>query len=264
MRLPFVISVPHCSGRVPDRVKPALALSDAEIADSIDWGTREIFGFLEAGDVLCAQWSRVVVDLNRDPERRDFKGVMAQIDYSGRIIYHSGMVPDQKEIGDRLREYYWPYHDRLRDALALPYIIGLIDCHSLNGVGPSEAPDAGKKRKDIVLSNNGDHKGEMSPALGKTTCPVTILKLMKQTFLEAGFSVSINDPYSAGFITTHYGHAIADRGKFAVQIEVNQDLYMGQGTGEFLPAELVEITSKVRGCLEAFARAVQARDVAEP
>ena len=35
MRLPFVISVPHCSGRIPERIRPDFALSNDEIADSI-------------------------------------------------------------------------------------------------------------------------------------------------------------------------------------------------------------------------------------
>jgi len=157
VRLPFVISVPHCSGRIPEYIRPDLALSNDEIADSIDLGTREIFGVLDAGDILCSEWSRLVVDLSRDPERRDYKGVIARKDYFGRSVYHANTAPDEKEIADRLWEYYWPYHNRLREALTRPYIRGVIDCHSLSSIGPPEAPDAGKKRKDIVLSNNGDN-----------------------------------------------------------------------------------------------------------
>ena len=98
MRLPFVISVPHCSGRIPERIRADLALSNDEIADSIDLGTREIFGFLEAGDILCSEWSRLVVDLNRDPEHRDRKGVIARIDYFGRSIYYANAGPDEGNL----------------------------------------------------------------------------------------------------------------------------------------------------------------------
>jgi len=232
VKLPFVISVPHCSGRIPEGIRADFVLSNDEIADSIDLGTSEIFGTLDAGDVLCSEWSRLVVDLNRDPERRDHKGVIARIDYFGRSVYHVNAVPDKREISGRLREYYRPYHNRLREVLARPHIKGMIDCHSVSGIGPSEAPDAGKKRKDIILSNNGDHMGKMTPALGKTTCPSELLNLMKQVFLRAGFSVSINNPYTAGFISIHYAGAFADREKFAVQIEINQDLYVWTGNRE--------------------------------
>ena len=231
-------------------------LRNDEIADSIDLGTREIFGALDAEDILCSEWSRLVVDLNRDPERRDHKGVIAQIDYFGRSIYHANAVPDEREISGRLREYYRPYHNRLREALARPHIKGVIDCHSLCGIGPSEAPDAGRKRKDIILSNNGDYMGKMAPALGKTTCPSELLNLMKQAFLRAGFSVSINNPYTAGYISTHYAEAFADREKFAVQIEINQDLYAGPGTGKILPGRLADVRSKVCGCLDEIAEMI--------
>ncbi len=256
MKLPFIISIPHCSERIPERIRADLALSNNEISDSIDLGTREIFGSLEAGDILCSEWSRLVVDLNRDPERRDHKGVIARIDYFGRSIYHADAVPDEKEISDRLLEYYWPYHNRLKEALARPHIKGVIDCHSLSGIGPPEAPDAGKKRKDIILSNNGDHMGKMAPALGDTTCPSGLLNFMKQAFLRAGFSVSINSPYTAGFISTHYAGAFADRGKFAVQIEINQDLYAGPGPGKIAPGRLAAVRSKVCGCLDEIAEMI--------
>jgi N-formylglutamate amidohydrolase len=256
VRLPFVISVPHCSGRIPEYIRPDFALSNDEIADSIDLGTREIFGVLDAGDILCSEWSRLVVDLSRDPERRDHKGVIARIDYFGRSIYHASAIPDEEEISNRLREYYWPYHNRLREALEGPHIRGMIDCHSLCGIGPPEAPDAGRKRKDIVLSNNGDNGGKMTPALGKTTCPSELLVFMKQVFLSKGFSVAINDPYTAGFISTHYAGEFADREKFAVQIEINQDLYAGPGTGKIVQGRLAEVRSKIRRCFDEIAERV--------
>jgi N-formylglutamate deformylase len=254
VKLPFVISIPHCSGRIPDPIKAALAISNDDIDDSVDWGTREIFGSLHAADILWAQWSRLVVDLNRDPERRDEKGVIARLDYSGRAVYRPGMAPIGSGIDERLREYYWPYHLRLREVLAQGHIKGLFDGHSLNGVGPSEAPDAGRKRKDIVLSNNGDHNGEATSSLGLTTCPVEILHVMRQVFVSAGFSVSLNNPYTAGFITTHYGRILAERGKFAVQVEINQDLFTEPGTVKIVPEKLAAAGAQIRGCFDDIAR----------
>jgi N-formylglutamate deformylase len=140
--------------------------------------------------------------------------------------------------------------------LAWPHIRGVIDCHSVSGIGPSEAPDAGRKRKDIILSNNGDPLGKMTPVLGKTTCPSELLNLMKQVFLRAGFSVSINNPYTAGFISTHYAEAFADREKFAVQIEINQDLYAGPGAGKVAPGRLADIRSEVHGCFYEIAEMI--------
>ncbi|MBN1104801.1 MAG: N-formylglutamate amidohydrolase [Deltaproteobacteria bacterium] len=227
---PFVISLPHCSSRVPPDIRRSLALSDEEIEESTDVGTAEIFGAAPAMKVLCAEWSRLTVDLNRDPAQRDQKGVVAFIDYEGRNIYHKAGAPDQEEVERRILAYYRPYHDRLRAALRKPGVVGLIDCHSLYGIGPPEAPDPGEKRKDLVLSNNGDHRGCDHPTRGRATCPSGLLTVMKRIFEEQGFSVSINRPYAGGFITTHYGRELVGVGKMAVQIEINQDLYCEPGS----------------------------------
>jgi len=256
VKLPFVISIPHCSGLIPDEIKPDLALTGEDIEYSVDTGTREIFGALDAAAVLWARWSRLVVDLNRDPARRDAKGVIARVDYSGRDVFHSGMAPHREEIDERLEKYYWPYHLRLKETLEQDHIKGLFDGHSLNGIGPSEAPDAGRKRKDIVLSNNGDLNGEATLSLGSTTCPVEIFHGIKQIFVNAGFSVSLNNPYTAGFITTHYGRELAERGKFAVQMEINQDLFVEPATLKIIPERLAAAKDCIRRCFDDIARMI--------
>jgi N-formylglutamate amidohydrolase len=53
---------------------------------------------------------------------------------------------------------------------------------------------------------------------------------MKEVLSEWGFSVSVNQPYSGGFITTHYGHELVERGKMTVQMEINQQLYVDDET----------------------------------
>lgn len=253
MKLPFVISIPHCSGEIPESIRPTLALSPEAIEESVDWGTREVFGSLNAAAVLWARWSRLVVDLNRDPGRRDAKGVIATVDYSGRQVYHAGTAPDTTQIEERLMQYYRPYHLRLREALKDDRIKGLIDGHSLYGIGPAEAPDPGRRRKDIVLSNNGDRNGEPTPSLGTTTCSVEVLHKIRQVFVDAGFSVSLNDPYTAGFITAHYGRHLVEKGKFAVQIEINQDLFTEAGTINVVPERLAAAVHRIQNAFEELA-----------
>jgi N-formylglutamate deformylase len=250
LHLPFVISLPHCSGRVPEEVRPALILSDEQIEESTDKGTKEIFGAIPAKAVVCARWSRLLVDLNRSPDQRNAKGVIAIKDYQGRVIYREGCIPNKQETESRVMEYYRPFHNELKAALDDANIIGLFDCHSLDGTGPLDAPDAGKKRRDIILSNNGDEMGNENPALGKTTCPAETLHMISAAFQRAGFSVSINDPYAGGFITTHYGQKLAGTGRIAVQIEINQDLYLEPGTGQLAEEKVKEIRAKVFSSFE--------------
>jgi N-formylglutamate deformylase len=254
LRLPFVISLPHCSGRIPEEIRPTLMLSEEQIEESTDVGTKEIFGSIPAKAVVCARWSRLLVDLNRGPDQQSAKGIIALKDYHGRTIYRNGCIPNKQETESRVIEYYRPFHNELKAALDDSNIIGLFDCHSLNGIGPLEAPDAGKKRRDIILSNNGDEKGNENPAFGKTTCPAETLHMISTAFRKAGFSVSINDPYAGGFITIHYGQKLAGTGRIAVQIEINQDLYLEPGSGQLAEEKVKSIRAKVFSSFEEITR----------
>jgi len=245
MKYPFIISLPHCSKRIPEEMKWTFALTNEEIWESTDRGVLEIFGSLPAKKIIFAQWNRLVVDLNRSPSRRDVKGVVPRVDYHGRSIYRSGCIPDEQEIERRLSKYYWPFHKRLVEAFEETDSKALFDCHSLNGTGPQEAPDPGKKRKDIILGNNGDRSGNMNPARGTITCPAETMQLMKEAFQGAGFAVSLNDPYPGGFITNYYGEKFAGAGKITVQIEINQDLYVEPTRLQRSPKRLEEVKTRV-------------------
>jgi len=67
-------------------------------------------------------------------------------------------------------------------------------------------------------------------------------------------SVSINDPYAGGFITTHYGKELACTGRIAVQIEINQDLYLDPGTGQLAEEKVKSIRTKVFSSFEKITR----------
>jgi N-formylglutamate deformylase len=226
MRLPFVISIPHCSKLIPAEIRPAIALEEEQILDCTDRGTREIFSQFPVRTILWARWSRLVVDLNRSHLQRDSTGVVPEVDYFQRRIYKEGFTPNDEEVRRRLRRYYWPYHDRLKEALQDKEIKVLFDCHSLSRIGPPGAPDRLQWRKDIVLGNNGDAKGGREDSRGTITCAPDTLLMMKNVLEELSFSVCINHPYAGGFITTHYGEELFSKGKMAVQIEINQSLYM--------------------------------------
>jgi len=231
-----------------------MALSEREIVESSDLGTREIFARLPVKAEIWARWSRLVVDLNRDPHQRDSRGVVPEVDYHDRDIYRANQRPEAKEVERRLRSFYWPYHDRLRKQVESTEIKALFDCHSLAPIGPPGAPDPEERRKDIVLGNNGNLRGEISSPLDKVTCPKETLQTMKKAFKNAGFSVSLNHPYPGGFITTLYGLELAEKGKVAVQIEINQDLYLDPRGTEPLPVKLKDVRKRIMRSFEAIAR----------
>ena len=256
---PFVISLPHCAGRVPVGIRQRMAISDKEIEDAVDHGTYEIFsGEIFSGprvqEVLAARYSRLFCDLNRSPRNRGYKGVVPETDYKGRHIFHPGMYPDDATIENWIMHYFRPWHERLEKAVFSPGVMGLFDCHSLNGIGPVAAPDAGRKRKDVIISNNGGKSGQSDPESGDPTCPVHVVEIVEAAFLRAGFSTAVNDPYTGGFITVHYGRRLVRQGAFALQIEMNQDLYLDPATERCDFQKTAFVAGRAQAAFEEIAR----------
>ena len=251
MTYPFLISIPHCGSRVPAEIRSLMALADEEIYDAKDLGSDVLFDTLPARQVIEAEYSRLVVDLNRDPENLGPKGVVAKTDYRGREIYLPGRYPDASSIKQRVRDYHAPYHEKIQKSLADPEIKGLFDCHSLNGTAPVDAPDAGQKRKDIILSNNGNSEGGPDPKLGEPTASRETIQAVKTAFEAAGFSVAINRPYQGGFITVRYGRQLLKQGRFAIQIEMNQDLYLGATSLDLDPEKIRSVRDRIFSAFES-------------
>lgn len=256
MKLPFVISIPHCSGRIPDEIRARMILSDREILDAVDIGTSEIFGPLDAWTVLQARWCRLVADLNRSSDSRGEKSVAALTDYQGRRVFHAGEEPDENEIESRVKMYHLPYHQSLAQAFKKSGVKVLFDCHSLEGTAPADAPDAGRKRADIILSNCGDRQGEPGEKDAAVTCPAQTLVKIRSAFENQGFSVSLNDPYKGGYITRHYGRQARKTGKVCVQIEINQDLFTDSDKARPDSVKIEEVRQKVTLAMERGAKII--------
>lgn len=256
MRLPFILSIPHCGHHLPADVRKAMALTDAQIAESVDIGTYEIFGTLCAQDIISAHFNRLLVDLNRAPDDFSDHGVVAKRDYHGRAVYRAGDEPDQTEMHRRVLAYHTPFHHHLSRAVEDPQAVGLIDCHSLNGIGPLQAPDTGQPRKDIVLSNHGDRLGRDLSAKNRASCGLPTLQAGITAFKSQGFSVSVNYPYRGGFIVAEYGRRLRSEGRFAVQIEINQALYVPKGTDSPDSVLISRVARKVQNALTHWAQTI--------
>jgi N-formylglutamate deformylase len=259
VKLPFVLSIPHCGTQIPPDLRSSIALSDAGIVESVDFGTREIFERLPAAGIIAAQWSRLVVDLNRRPDQYDAKGVVALTDYDGQTVFRSGHEPTRTEIDDRVARYHRPYHDQLARLLQMKDCLGLIDCHSLNGTGPEDAPDRGRKRSDVVLSNAGDARGAECSADEPLTCPVDLFRKAAAAFEAQGFSVALNTPYRGGYIVRNYGARLRPLGRFAIQIEMNQDLYMTRPSAAPESQRIEDVSWRVTQALSAWAEQLAGR-----
>ncbi|MCB2194001.1 MAG: N-formylglutamate amidohydrolase [Deltaproteobacteria bacterium] len=249
--LPLVISLPHCSAQVPAQAAGHLALSALEVEQSVDLGSTEVFGPLPALKVLPAPYTRLVTDLNRAPDDLSPKGVVAAFDYAGRLVFSPEKAPESSLKLKWVESFWHPWHRELAEALESPGVRALIDGHSLDGVGPPEAPDPGSRRADVVLSNRGGPDGEAA-GRSEPTCPVEVFRLLGECLKQEGLSVAYNTPYAGGHIIARYGPRLRARGAVAIQMELNKELYANQDYSRIYLEKAVELSRVLNRVLERF------------
>lgn len=141
--------------------------------------------------ILSANYSRYVVDLNRIITQpvmgKDYnKSTIYSKTIWGRDLYNQ--LPDEKEIERRLQNYYYPYHNKLKELIDIKLKkcgkVFIIDLHS----GYSSTGD-----KDICLGNANN---EMSA--------VEKLEEFKSCLEKVGYTVGVNTPVTGGKVLRKY------------------------------------------------------------
>ena len=151
-----------------------------------------------------------------------------------------------KEIQERIRTYYIPYHEELNSAIesviARYGVAWHVNCHSMPSAGAG-ASHSTWDRADFVL---GDRDG--------TTCSGDFTRFVASVLEGMGYSVRLNDPYKGVEIVRRYGRP--QHGVQSLQIEVNRKLYMNEetvkpnaGYGK-LKRNLTSLISALRGYTE--------------
>lgn len=237
LRVPYLFNSPH-SGRVyPKAFLELSALDPFSIRMSEDSFVDLIFNDVVrlGGGFMAANFPRAFVDVNRDIYELDAEmfdeplpafvpeptirvsaglGTIPKIVATNMNIY-AGKI-ELAEALHRIENFYIPYHQNLERSLArMRQKFGfavLIDCHSMPGklkfFGGIEQPD-------FIL---GDHHGR--------SCPQSFSTFAADRLRRKGYSVSLNRPYSGGFITSHYG--CPHENIHSLQIEINRSLYLNE------------------------------------
>jgi N-formylglutamate amidohydrolase len=202
---------------------------------------------------LAARLSRFVCDLNRDaddvapgavpehptPRNADGRGFIWAVTTSGVPAISRPLSLEEWRARTALHA---TYHDALAQALGrarerFGFAI-LVDGHSMPSRGRAGHKDPGHARADVVP---GDRDG--------TSCAPTLSRLVGDHFASRGYSVSFNDPYKGGYITTHHGRP-ADN-IHAIQIELRRDLYMDETTYGLVEPGCGRLTSTLSELLAA-------------
>jgi len=248
--LPLVFASPHSGSDYPPEFLASSRLDPISLRRSEDSFVHEIFGCApEMGaPLLHALFPRAFVDPNREPYELDpavFRdrlppyantssprvaaglGTIARVVATGANIYRKKL--SLEEGLERIRSYYWPYHEALRSLVEITkerfgYCI-LIDCHSMpSGSRPARGTPYGDTRgASFVL---GDCHG--------TTCAPVVTQTVEQVLCAKNYAVVRNTPYAGGFVTRHYGKPHAR--VHCLQIEINRHIYMDESRIERRPA----------------------------
>ncbi len=244
---PLILSIPHAGTGLPDFIKEKLTDHALSLPDT-DWRVDRLYGFLADFGIptLIATQSRMVVDLNRPPDGADLypsehrPGLVPLTSFEGERLYGPGQEPGEGEIGERVANYWQPYHRQLSALLEAAkkqhgYAI-LWDAHSIRSRVP--ALFDGK----LPHLNWGTNDGASAhPKLAKT--------LHQLAQADGKYSSVIDGRFKGGYITRNYGNP--DAGVHAIQLEMSFEAYLDEEKNELDAERLAGLLPLLRTLVEA-------------
>jgi N-formylglutamate deformylase len=220
---PLLVSMPHTGLGLTPAVATGLSAEAADLGDT-DWHMEALYDFLGGlgANVLVAQYSRFVIDLNRPPDDTPLyttatTGLFPDITFDGIPAFKPGAIPSETEHDRYLAEVWTPYHAKIEESLqALKAKFGyalLFDAHSIRSVVPRLFDG---RLPDLNFGTNE----------GKSCAPSLRARIAE---LAEGFTDVthvVDGRFKGGYITRHYGRP--DDGIHAVQLEMTWDCYMDE------------------------------------
>lgn len=206
-KIPIIVSIPHSGTYLPVTMKEKLI--DNIILANMDWYLPKLYLFLQDLGIttLVNNVSRYVIDTNREITDCKSDSYTQNYIYTKTTFNHEmyKRVLDNNEINYRIKEYYNPYHDfitnLINDKLTKFNKIYLIDLHSF-----------GKDIEEDIVLGNKYYK----------TASYEFTSLVESLLKENGFKISLNNPYSGGYIVKKY----ASENVETIQIELSYKKYI--------------------------------------
>ncbi len=228
--IPFVLSIPHCGTSFPNGLKNHYKKEIIENLDDTDWYLDMLYNFApELGiTTIVSNYSRWVIDLNRDPENKSLyddgriiTSLCPTTNFLGENIYNSGKEPNKEDIDNRLLKYYWPYHNKINELISSFKTkfdtVFFWDAHSIRRNVPTINPEP---FPDLIIGDND----------GKTADNVFI-KTCFQQLLKSDLNITHNTPFKGGNLTRSKGNP--SNKTHAIQLEMSKDLYMNKDETEY-------------------------------
>lgn len=266
---PLVVDSPHSCPAMPEG-SGCVAPQDA-LMTAVDAFVDELWGQSPAvgAQLLSAAFHRCFIDVNRNAldidetmlatpwptltlateKSRRGMGLVRRLALPGVPMYDHPVTV--AEVQHRLRAFYMPYHERLDAAIERAHArfgqVWHINAHSMKSVGNAMNEDEGQPRPDVVVSDVD----------GRSADPAHTAWVARW-WEQAGYRVSINDPYKGGEIVRRFGRPAL--GRHSIQIEINRRLYMDEVTFLKLPG-FTALAADIGEFLQALRRHALARVV---
>ena len=235
---PLIISIPHAGSYYPKEFLKYKSIDIKKLKIMEDFKTDTFIDKinLNLADIFIAECSRAVVDLNRSRQSLDdsmFNSKIKTTPHEEVLLIKSGLgvIPSKcytEEIfksklpnfyiSKMLEKYYDPFHKKLSKRINYLKskfgVVYLIDIHSTPTLSNNN-----KNFPDVII---GDNFGKSSEENFKND--------LINHFKNLDLRLSINSPYSGGYITRNYGKK--DRNVNVIQLEISKNYYMNENTFE--------------------------------
>ena len=250
--LPLLISFPHSSTFVPEALQTRFSEQGRSVPDT-DWFLPQLYQ-VDIEDetnptwhasILQAEFSRYVIDPNRPVDGTNLypgqptPALCPVSCFDGSPIYELGEEPSDQEIDERRRTYWQPYHDMIRSELArMKQQFGLavlFDAHSIL----SQVPRLFEGHLPNI---------NMGTYAGRTITPDLESNIQAVLQSQTNYSHVFNGRFLGGFITRNYGDPANQI--YTIQLELTQESYMNEVTGEYDPERAARVRPVLFGILK--------------
>lgn len=231
--VPIILSVPHCGTAFPKEISNQYKPELSQSPDDTDWFVDTLYDFAPSMGItmIAAQYSRWVIDLNRDPQSkplytdgRIITALCPTTTFACEPIYQDERKEvSVEEVQRRLDLYYHPYCQKLLELIeACKHKFGKVllwDCHSIRQFVPTIHQS---KFPDLILGDADSTSA--SPGLIETAL---------STLDHSNYSVSHNYPFKGGYITRHFGKPAENQ--HTLQLEMTKVNYMDDTETQYKP-----------------------------
>ena len=213
--LPLLISFPHEGCKIPPKVAESMTEAGRTSLDT-DWFLKRLYDFEDSTQTarLSANYSRYIVDLNRDPSddclypSQNTTGLFPRIRFDEEPIYQAEYNLTPREKARRIDEIWHPYHatltrelQRLRSKFG---IVVLFEAHSIASQVPFLFDGI---LPDLNFGTNA----------GMSCDPQLSNAVVQAASNHYSYSSVVNGRFIGGFITREY--AEPELGIHAIQLE---------------------------------------------